>query len=73
MVHSTAEGPEPPVLAREIFTLNALPGTVLPEPRDTTTCCAIAWLVAATRNIQAHLENNLLVDFEDGYKRIMKS
>ena len=73
MVHCTAAGPEPPVLASEIFTLNAPPGTVLPEPMDTATCCAIAWLVAAIRNIQANLENSLLVDFKDEYERIMKS
>jgi hypothetical protein len=73
MVHCTAAGPEPPVLATEIFTLNALPGTVLPEPMDTATCCAIAWLVAVTRNIQTNLENILLDDFEDEDESIMKS
>ena len=73
MVHCTAAGPAPPVLAREIFTLSALPGAVLPEPKDTATCCADAGPVAATRNIPANLKNNLFVDFKDEQQKFMKS
>src|ERR1700682_1357465 len=73
MVHCTAAGPEPPVLASGIFTLTAPPGPVLSAPTHTATCCAIAWLVAPIRNIQANLENNLLVGFKNEYEMIMKS
>jgi hypothetical protein len=65
MVHCTAAGPEPPVLASETFTLNALPGAVLPEPKDNATCWAMAWLVVISRTIQADLKMNLWVEFRD--------
>ena len=64
MVHCTPAGLAPPEFTREIFMPTAPPGTVLPEPQETVTCCATAWLAAAATNMQAYL-NALVADLKD--------
>ena len=72
MVHCTPAALAPPELAREIFTPTAPPGTVLPEPKETVTCCATAWLAAATTNMQVYFKA-LVADLKIELEIITKS
>jgi len=57
MVHWTAAGSAPPVAAIDTVSAALDPGVVIPELRDSVTCCANAGVIPANQSMKPANDN----------------